>query len=226
MREIICDNCGNVIKRKESKIGRAKKHYCSKDCRYHAQCKAKRLPMIIDGYIHLEVTRGKTTIFDIEDRDLAEYNWQSHKEYVNRKGPDNKYIFMHREIMKRKLKRLLSDDEEVDHINGNRLDNRRDNLRSVIHSRNCLNIRKTNKESTSKYKGVSLDKSRNKWRARITISGMNHQLGYFEDEREAAKAYDKAAIYYFGDNAKLNFEKEKYAWEIHEQAGSAIRAKA
>ncbi|MDD2836050.1 MAG: HNH endonuclease signature motif containing protein [Methanothrix sp.] len=138
MPEINCDNCGKIIKRKKSKVERAKKHYCSKVCRYHAQCKAKRLPMIIDGHIHLEVTKGKTTIFDIDDSDLAEYNWQSQKGYISRKNNDGKYIYMHRVILERKLGIVLTNKDEPDHINGNRSDNRRSNLRLSTHLENWV----------------------------------------------------------------------------------------
>jgi hypothetical protein len=58
---------------------------------------------------------------------------------------------------------------------------------------------------SSKYRGVTWHKSGNKWTAQITYDGKNHHLGYFEDEEEAAKAYDRAASAHKGEKAKLNF---------------------
>jgi len=59
--------------------------------------------------------------------------------------------------------------------------------------------------STSKYKGVNRWKSKNKWRVRIKVDGKQKHIGYFKDETQAAKAYDKAAKKYHGKFASLNF---------------------
>jgi hypothetical protein len=229
MVKIICSNCRIEFERCLSKIDRAKNHYCSKECRFKGQESIKRNSWIENDIIHLETTKNIIAKFDLIDKDLEEMNWYSLNGYIIRRDKSRNYIHMHNVIMDRSLRSTLNENEEVDHINGVRSDNRRNNLRFRTHSENCANTKKpnrANKRSTARYKGVSFNESRKMWRVRITIKGFTHHLGYFEDEREAAKAYDKAAIYYFGDNAKLNFEKEKYAWEIHEQAGSAIRAKA
>ena len=96
---------------------------------------------------------------------------------------------------------------QVDHINGNRLDNRKENLRLVTPQQNNMN-RKPLKNSTSKYKGVFWDKNRNKWLVLIMIGDKSRYLGRYQDEREAALAYDKAAKKLFGEYAYLNFPKE------------------
>jgi hypothetical protein len=93
---------------------------------------------------------------------------------------------------------------EVDHINHDKLDNRRCNLRIVTRQQNNQNTRpKTSSTRTSAYKGVHLAKG--KWRASIHTNGTTRQLGTFTDEVAAAKAYDQAARYYFGEYAYLNF---------------------
>ena len=97
---------------------------------------------------------------------------------------------------------------QVDHINGNRLDNRKENLRLVTPQQNNMN-RKPLKNSTSKYKGVFWDKNRNKWLVLIMIGDKSRYLGRYQDEREAALAYDKAAKKLFGEYAHLNFGEEK-----------------
>lgn len=109
-----------------------------------------------------------------------------------------KMIYMHREIMKNKFEK----DEDIDHINGNGLDNRRCNLRSCTRSENLMNQKKT--RGSSKYKGVYFYKITKKWRTVIMLDGQQIHLGYFNNEIEAAKAYNKAAIEYFGKFARLN----------------------
>jgi hypothetical protein len=228
MIKITCDNCGLVFERKPCKVKIAEKHYCSKACRYVGQNAAKRILIIKDNDIYLEATKGNTAIFDLIDKDLAKFNWQSQKGYINRKDKYGRYVYMHQVTMERILGRSLNDNEEADHINGDRSDNRRKNLRLVTHLENCANIRKPNRinsnKSTSKYKGVSFDKTKNKFRARITSNGKTCHLGFFDDDKEAAREYDKAAISLFRENAKLNFPHEWYASEGHKNAGAACMA--
>lgn len=95
---------------------------------------------------------------------------------------------------------------EVDHENGNGLDNRRHNIRLSTHRENLYNqrLRSSNK---SGYKGVSWTKARNKWQASIKHNGKSRGLGYFDNPRDAALAYDNAALMYFGEFARLNFDQ-------------------
>lgn len=91
----------------------------------------------------------------------------------------------------------------VDHINGDPFDNRIENLREATASENGGNRRKINDSLTSKYKGVSLNKT-GKWRAQIVLNYRKLYLGLFDTQIEAAKAYNKAALELFGEFAKVN----------------------
>jgi len=106
-------------------------------------------------------------------------------------------IRMHRLILK------AQKGQQVDHINGNGLDNRKDNLRFCTSSQNYQNSRKR-KNCSSKYKGVWWHKQSKKWQTGIVLNYKNYHLGYFTNEIEAAKAYDLTAAEFFGEFARLN----------------------
>lgn len=105
----------------------------------------------------------------------------------------SKAIYMHRIILD------AEKGQDVDHINGNGLDNRRANLRLCSRKQNQANKRKG--RGKSKYKGVSWNSAYGKWKA---TTGTKF-LGYFTEEDQAAKEYDKAALQEFGEFAALNF---------------------
>lgn len=97
----------------------------------------------------------------------------------------------------------------IDHIDGNKANNRISNLRICTHNQNQHNqgIRKTNK---SGFKGVSWMKSVNKWQAQICSNSKVKHLGFYSSPEDAAKAYDLAAIEIHGEFAWTNFPKESY----------------
>jgi hypothetical protein len=112
-----------------------------------------------------------------------------------------KWVLMHREIMQPPEGMI------VDHADGNRANNCRFNLRVCTHQENVLNQRKR-RGSASRFKGVSYSKRRRKWYVRIRFGGKPIWLGYFTDEAEAARAYDRKAVELFGEYARLNFPQE------------------
>jgi hypothetical protein len=92
---------------------------------------------------------------------------------------------------------------KTDHINGNGLDNRRNNLRTASNQQNLMN-RGANKNNTSSFKGVTWHKRASKWMAQLMFNREHKHGGLFDDPIEAAKAYNKLALQYHGEFAKLN----------------------
>lgn len=105
---------------------------------------------------------------------------------------------MHRLIMS------PPDDMQVIHLNGDLLDHRRANLRTVTHAQ-AMQRQKQRALSSSRYKGVQLHKKTGLWRATIHPEGRLVHLGYFEEEVDAARAYDEAALHHYGPDAWTNF---------------------
>jgi hypothetical protein len=89
---------------------------------------------------------------------------------------------------------------EIDHINGNGLDNRRSNLRFVTRQQNCWNA----KRKSGRYTGVHFNKEKRLWQAQISFKKKCRHIGYFKEEEDAAIAYNVAAQLFRGEFARLN----------------------
>lgn len=94
--------------------------------------------------------------------------------------------------------------EEVDHINGDKLDNRRCNLRLATSNQNKWNRGKQNGRYSSRFKGVSWHSASQTWRAQIKVRRKLISLGYHVSEIDAARAYNDGALKYHGEFASLN----------------------
>jgi hypothetical protein len=169
----------------------------------------------------IKLTQGKETLVDDEDYPyLNEHKWYALRVknrdefYAVRNGPidssgKRKFIYLHREITN------VSKEKMVDHSNGDRLDNRKENLRVCTHQENQMNRGKT-KTNKSGYKGVSYMKKKKNmineyskpWSASIRFNGKSIYIGTFAIKEEAARAYDKKAIELFGEFAVLNFPEK------------------
>lgn len=93
----------------------------------------------------------------------------------------------------------------VDHINGDGLDCRRQNLRLATNAQNTRNRKGPNASGSSGYLGVTWDKRRSRWVAQITVDGKHYHVGIFLRAEDAARARDEASLKYFGEFARLNF---------------------
>lgn len=155
----------------------------------------------------IKLVLGEFTILDNEDYEkLSLFSWFLDKGYAKRvavKGKDKK-VSMHREIMN------APKGFDVDHINFNKLDNRKINLRICSREQNNKH-REKYKNNTTGYKGIKFRKDliSKPFVARITVDGKEVHLGYFKNKKEAAFAYNLAAIKYFKEFAHLNIIKEK-----------------
>jgi hypothetical protein len=155
------------------------------------------------------LTQGKVAIVDDEDYEyLNQWKWClrgtglgkfyairgfSKSKKSNIKGS----ISMHRQLMQPKIGFV------IDHLDGNTLNNQKNNLRICTQSQN-LNNQKKSISNTSGYKGVSYDKKYKKFIAKIGFNRKNIHIGYFIDVKDAARAYNEAAIKYHGEFANLN----------------------
>jgi len=138
----------------------------------------------------IELTRGQVALVDDEDfEELNRYQWYAQNKgnrfYARRttKRPNSISILMHRAIMDTP-ERL-----QIDHIDGNGLNNCRSNLRITTNRQNCQN-RHTAKSSI--YPGIYWHKGAGKWQSMIGIKGKRKYLGLFDVEADAYAAYLKA----------------------------------
>ena len=156
----------------------------------------------------IKLTRGYYALVDECDFErLNRHKWQVNVRNgrprqagrTERRNQKSRYLTMHRVIMN-PPKHMI-----VDHINRNPLDNRRANLRLSTPQQNSWNRSCPRNSKGSKYTGVSLDRDGQKWRVRIVIDGESRFLGYYDDEKAAAMAFDKAARKHRGHFAFQNF---------------------
>lgn len=150
--------------------------------------------------IYLAKNKGIALVDDENYELLNQYKWYVSNKYAYSTIKINgKWInkSMHRFIMNEPL------NMEIDHIDMNRLNNQKDNLRIVTKSQNNMN-RGSYKNSSSIFKGVSWNKQHKKWCAEIRKNGIKIHLGYFINELKAAEAYNEKAIKLFGEYINLN----------------------
>jgi hypothetical protein len=163
-----------------------------------------------DGSVRIPLTQGQFATVSAGDyQRISGHRWYAHwvpatqsfravRMTRERGGPRDSLEFMHRVLMGVTDSKL-----DVDHINHDTLDNRRDNLRVATRSANASNQRKV-PGTSSRFKGVTWRIRERKWFAQITSNYKRRGLGYFDSEVAAAEAYDRAALEMHGEYANTN----------------------
>ena len=144
----------------------------------------------------IELATGEEVLVDAEDFErVSQHKWQIHpKGYA--KG---RLQYMHRFIMN------APKNMQIDHINDNKLDNRKSNLRLCTNAQNQMS-KGLQSNNTSGYRGVYWDKKHNRWGSIIKFNQKQIRLGFYDDVKEAARVYDSKAKELFKDFARLNME--------------------
>ncbi len=162
----------------------------------------------------IPLTQGKVAIVDIEDYErLACFKWAALRRgrqhiiwhavrYAGGGRRNQHYSYMHREVINARAEFV------VDHIDGDGLNNRRSNLRECTTPQN---VRSQIKRQGQEYKGITFSKKEQKWIAQIKNESVARRIGTFDKAIDAARAYDRAAILYHGDFARINFPRSDYA---------------
>lgn len=151
--------------------------------------------------LSIKLTNGGYTLVDYEDyQTYKDFGWlKNAKGYAVCARRDkvlkrNKFFRLHRLIMNTPPNMF------TDHINGNKLDNRRSNLRVCTNQQNLMN-KPVRSDSLTGIKGVRWHKRNQMWQARITHNGKCYYLGCFKDINQASECYQKAASTMFGEFA-------------------------
>jgi hypothetical protein len=147
------------------------------------------------------LTQGKKVMVDDEDFEyLNQFRWHFSQGYAFRRLPKKdgyKIIALHRFLLK------APKGTEVDHVNLNKLDCRKSNLRITNRSGNMANTGLRN-NNTSGFKGVYFRDDQHRWVAEIMVNYKKIFLGNHKTKEGGARAYNKTAKKYFGDFARLN----------------------
>jgi AP2 domain/HNH endonuclease len=157
--------------------------------------------------VFIPLTQSMVATIDFEDFErVRQHKWHTKKDgrglfYVATKirTPEGKRktLRLHRFLMPEAV--------GIDHISGDGLDNRRTNLREATRSQNQHGFKRKKRNASSNFRGVCWHGRDREWRAQIRVNGKVIDLGHFQVEEEAARAYDRAAVKFFGGFASPNF---------------------
>jgi len=163
----------------------------------------------------IEISGYKVLIDDEDVEQVMRHKWFPH----TKASPSSSRTYIIEYTGKAKGKRDTSlhrlvmgcekgDGTVIDHINGNTLDNRKENLRRCKQAQNSRN--RVKGKGTSQYKGVCWDKSKKAWEASIKYCYKLYHLGVYSSEVDAGRIYDIVALLFFKEFARTNFPKESY----------------
>jgi len=185
-------SCGRLCTVGGKTLLYGKKTKCG-DCNYgHYYYHTDYMECVLPSGMHFQIDHEDFPI-------VAKYKWVTNSAgyFIASLGCKDNHIFLHRLIAK------PENGVYVDHIDGDKGNCRKKNLRLCSYTENNRNIG-IQQNNTSGFKGVHWASDRGKWRAEITVNRKHIRLGSYDTLREAAEAYDRAAIYYFGEFAKTN----------------------
>ena len=164
----------------------------------------------------IALTRGMVALVDDQDFEALGHKWYANRNgrrfyavrMVPREGGGRRMEYLHRLVLARVLGRELVRGEDTDHVNGDGLDNRRENLRVATRAQNMRNCRRYMANPSSRYLGVCWCKEISKWQARVGVNGKAINLGYHATELQAAQAREAYIDMHPELNARSNFPKE------------------
>ena len=147
-----------------------------------------------EGTVHVKLSNADEELLCDQDdwEKLCKYTWHKDSRGYARTDIVDGYLLFHLCVISKKP------EQDVDHIYGNKLDNRKKFLRACTHKENCRNRCHLNKNNTSKARGVVWRKREQKWMAQIVVDGKKMHLGYFDNFEDAVSHRKAAEKKYFG----------------------------
>lgn len=159
--------------------------------------------------VNIPLTKGYTAIVDDADGDLAAFKWSLQEDgYAIRNKDRRNGRLMHRIILERVISRPLVKGEICDHIDGNKGNNTRSNLRVATHRQNSIN-KGNRRRAKNPYKGISRS---SKYRWKVVIG--KQQFGIFSDALEAHRVYCIAALKIYGEWANFGNDSPFLGWSL------------
>lgn len=161
----------------------------------------------MSAVVFIPLTQGRVAVIDFEDFDkVRSYKWSAKKSKTSQIWYARTNMWISGKRTTRNLHQvILPGYKEIDHKDGNGLNNRRQNLRGCIGSENHWAFRTKRPNATSQFRGVSWFSKNSIWKSEIEKAGKHYYLGCFKTETAAAHAYDVKARELFGEFASLNF---------------------
>jgi hypothetical protein len=211
----VCEYCGGPFRTTTYLVSKGYGKFCSRRCTRRAQPPPIPEPRPLLPHpddptaLLVPLTQGKVAIIDRADAHLVESrSWSARSKngrwYAQTSDVrDGKRTCVEMQV----VLAGVGGEFDVDHHDGDGLNNRQSNLRTATRAQNSWNQKR--RPSKSGFKGVHWHPSSGLWVVRMTVQGVSKTFGYFHDPEDAARVYDAAAREHHGEFARLNFPKER-----------------
>jgi hypothetical protein len=157
--------------------------------------------------VRIPLTQNKFARVSIQDAErVMAYSWSVMRVGLKEYGVRSQHVIGSRQPLAVLLHRFIMQpdpDQEVDHVDNDGLKCTRDNLRVCTHAQNNQN-KGLRADSKSGFKGVGWNSQKKKWQARISANKSHHHIGFFDNKKDAARAYDREALRLHGEYARTN----------------------